>query len=293
MFDGVHLGHQRVLGVAAAAAADCGGLCVAITFDRHPRAVLTPAEAPPLIQSPRDKQAALRLAGADACLVIAFDEAFSRLSAPDFVGYLATGLRPLHSVCVGTEFVFGHRRSGNVEVLREQGSRLGFETRAVPPVVYEGEPISSTRIRQAVQEGNLAAAAAMLGRPYAFTGVVVTGDRLGRKLGFPTANLETTAPPLAPHGVYAAEAVLDETRVPAVLNVGHRPTLNRASPPLRVEAHLLDYTGDLYGRELEVIPRVKLREERRFASMEALQAAIGEDIRAARAWFATQAPKRD
>ena len=282
VFDGVHLGHQRIIQQTIADARQCDGVAVVVTFDRHPNSVVAPARVPPLIYALPRKLGTIESLGADALLLIHFDEAFSQQSGEVFIRNLARDLGRIHSLCVGADFTFGRKRQGNVALLETLGKELGFAVRGLPAVALDGEPVSSTRIREAVRAGNFDLASRMLGRPYTLAGVVIPGDHLGNQLGFPTANLDTSGLVLPPGGVYAARATLDSVAYEAVLNIGRRPTLQNPDPPLRVEAHLLDFNGDLYGKELEIAFVEKLREERKFDSLGELRDQIGRDIEQAR-----------
>jgi riboflavin kinase/FMN adenylyltransferase len=285
VFDGVHLGHQRVIRQTLADARPGRGLAVVITFDRHPNAVVAPDRVPPLIYSLPQKLRTIGAWGVDVTWLIPFDDAFSRQSGQAFVRGLARDFGSLHSVCVGAEFTFGHKRSGDVGLLRELGRELGFAVHGMEAVNTDGLAVSSTRIRDAIRAGDTEAASRMLGRPYALAGRVVRGDGLGRQLGFPTANLETHGLVLPPSGVYAVRALVQGRPHAAVLNIGFRPTLGSTVPQLQVEVHLPGFEGDLYGAELEVTFVGKLRDERKFPSLEALNAQIAQDIRAARDRF--------
>ena len=285
MFDGVHLGHQQLIRQAVADAEQHEGTAVVVTFDRHPNNIIAPDRVPPLIYSPSQKLRAIAAAGADATVIIPFTPDFSRQPADAFVRSLARQFEPMHSICVGSSFTFGHRRSGNVELLRQLGLELHFAVHGIAAVSLDHDVVSSTRIREAVRAGNFNAASQMLGREYALSGVVVRGDELGAKLGFPTANLDAAGLLVPPHGVYAAHAYIDGGRHRAVVNIGMRPTLRRAAAELRVEAHLLDFTGELYGREMELTFVEKLRDEQKFASLDELRLQIARDIAAARGKF--------
>jgi len=294
VFDGVHLGHQQVIRQALADAAHHEGLALVITFDRHPSAVVAPAHVPLLIHSLPQKLRALAALGADAVWVVRFDEAFSRQTGEQFVRGLARDFARLHSVCVGSTFSFGYKRSGTVGLLRALGEELHFAVHGLAEVSLDGQVVSSTRIREAIRAGQFDAASQMLGRGYALAGEVVPGDQLGRKLGFPTANLDARGIVLPPNGVYAAQVEAPGRDQPggqprrwrAVVNLGLRPTVSQPAPALRLEAHLLDFDGDLYGQELEVAIVGKLRDEQAFASVGLLQAQIRLDIEQARRLFA-------
>lgn len=282
VFDGVHRGHRHVLDHLRATARSDSALAVAVTFDRHPNSVVAPERTPPLIQTLHQRMTSLSEAGLDATWLIHFNEAFSRQPGEAFVRALVAGFGRVVSVHVGGEFHFGYRRSGNTALLENLGSQLGFATRCLPALVQGGSAISSTRIRHAIQAGELTAAAAMLGRAYTLAGTVVAGDRLGRQLGFPTANLDVAGLALPPRGVYAARIRAGDGSRCAVMNIGSRPTVTGGAGPWRVEVHLLDFQGDLYGQELEVEPVAHLRGERTFGSLDALRAQIASDIASAR-----------
>jgi len=282
-FDGVHLGHQQIIRQTITDARQHDAASVVITFDQHPNAIVAPARVPPLIYSLPQKIRTIRRLGPEALLLIHFDQDFSRQPGEAFVRVLANQFGAIQSICVGADFVFGHRRSGDVALLKKLGSELGFSVHGVAAVSLDGKAISSTRIRERIVEGDFDVAGQMLGRAYSISSRVVRGDMLGRKLGFPTANLDITGLVLPPCGVYAATAHAADKPHHAVLNIGHRPTLDNPDPPLRFEAHILDYSGDLYGQELEVTPVKKLRDERKFSSLDDLKAQIARDIQLARA----------
>jgi riboflavin kinase/FMN adenylyltransferase len=229
------------------------------------------------------RSAAIEALKPDAALVFHFDLPFSRQLADTFVRHLATGFGSLRRLCVGSNFTFGYQRSGNVATLKQFGRELGFEVHDATPVIFGHAPISSTRIRESIRAGLLPDASSMLGRPYSVYGKVIVGDKLGRQLGFPTANLEVAGLVLPPNGVYAAQVALGGKTLPAIVNLGMRPTLQNSTPALRFEVHLLDWSGDLYGRELDVVLAEKLRDELKFDSLEALKAQIARDVSRVRA----------
>lgn len=284
-FDGVHLGHQQVIRQAVADARQHEGLAVVVTFDRHPNSIVAPDRVPPQIYSPPQKLRALAALGADATLVIPFTREFSARPAEDFIRTLIAQLAPVQSVCVGSSFVFGRKRSGDVALLQRLGAELNFVVHGLAAVSLDGEMVSSTRIREALRAGEINRASQMLGREYALAGMVVRGDAMGRQLGFPTANLDPRGLLVPPSGVYAAHARVAETQHRAAVNIGVRPTLGSLVPELRVEAHLLDFTGDLYGQEIELTFVAKLRDEQKFSSLEELRAQIARDVTAARGKF--------
>ena len=282
VFDGVHLGHQQIIRQTVTDARQHDASALIVTFDRHPSAIVAPDKTPPQIFSRSQKLRAIAALGADALLEIPFDKTFSEKSGETFIRELARDLGKIHSLCVGADFVFGHQRSGNVALLKKLGEELQFQVHGLAAVALDGQVVSSTRIREAIRAGNFDTANQMLGRPYAICGRVVEGDRLGQQLGFPTANLDGTNLLLPPNGVYSARTRLDEKVYRVALNLGTRPTV-ALGPQMRVEAHLLDFTGDLYGAELEVEIGAKLREEQRFASPAELRAQIARDVAAVRA----------
>jgi riboflavin kinase / FMN adenylyltransferase len=277
-FDGVHLGHQQIIRQTVADAELHEALAVVVTFDRHPNTVVAPDRVPPLIYSLSQKLRAIASTGADTTLLLHFDEKFSRQTGEEFVRRLVREFSHLTSICVGSNFAFGHRRSGNVDLLKRLGAEFKFTVHGLAAVSLDGEAVSSTRIREMIRAGQLDLASQMLGRPYALCGSVIKGDGLGRKLGFPTANLDVSGMAIPPNGVYAVHAHEGGRTHRAVANIGVRPTIHSAAPVLHVEAHLLDYSGDLYGQELELSFVEKLRAEQKFPSVDALKAQIRSDI---------------
>ena len=285
MFDGVHLGHQQVLRQAIEDSHRNEARSVAVTFDRHPASVIAPGRAPALLQTRDQRLRAIESLGIDAALLIKFDKAVSRKPGAEFVRELADGFGAIHSICVGVNFTFGHKRDGNVELLRTLGQALGFHVHGLQAVSLDGQAVSSTRIRAAVRDGRLDDAGQMLGRTFAIEGTVIEGERQGRERGFPTANLETDGLVLPPNGVYAAHARLGQATHRAVLNIGLRPTLASPEPTLQLEAHLLDFNGELYGQAMEIELVERLRDEQRFDSTDELATQISRDIERARTLF--------
>jgi len=282
VFDGVHLGHQRVIGRAGQAARQHGAISVVVTFDRHPNAVVAPQNVPPLIYPLWKKLRVIASLGLDAACVIHFDKPFSEISGEQFIRGLARDFKAIRGICVGETFRFGRGRSGDVALLKALGGELGFALQALPDVSLDGQPVSSTRIREAVRAVQFDLAGQMLGRTYTLCGPVVAGARLGRKLGYPTANLDVAGTLVPPAGVYAAEARWGAETHRAAVNIGRRPTLYSSEGGLSVEAHLLDFAGDIYGQEIELTFLKQLREERQFPSAAALQQQIERDVAAAR-----------
>jgi riboflavin kinase / FMN adenylyltransferase len=282
VFDGVHLGHQRVIGLAREDARRHGAISVVVTFDRHPNAVVAPQNVPPLIYPLPKKLRVIDSLGLDAACVIHFDKPFSEISGEQFICGLVRDFKSIRGICVGETFMFGCRRSGDVALLKTLGGDLGFTVEAVPDVSTGGQPVSSTRIREAVRDGQFDVAGQLLGRTYTLCGPVIAGAHLGRKLGFPTANLNVAGILVPPAGVYAAEAQVEGKTHRAAVNIGHRPTMYSAEGGLCVEAHLLDFAADIYGQEIELTFLRKLREERKFPSAAALQQQIVHDVAATR-----------
>jgi riboflavin kinase/FMN adenylyltransferase len=278
VFDGVHLGHQQIIRQTIVDARVHDALAVVITFDRHPNSVVAPERVPKMIYSPSQKIRALDKLGAQVLWEFCFDRNFSQKTGEAFIGELVRELGRVHSICVGADFVFGHQRSGNVALLQKLGKDLDFQVHGLAAVSLDGLVVSSTRIREKIREGDFDSASQMLGRPYAICGQVISGDRLGRQLGFPTANLDVTHLNLPPNGVYAGLTRVGGQSYRTALNIGLRPTLGSPLPQLRVEAHLLDFSGDLYGSELEVELGEKLRDERKFASTDDLRQQIALDV---------------
>jgi riboflavin kinase/FMN adenylyltransferase len=278
VFDGVHLGHQQIIRQTIADARQHNAIALVLTFDCHPNAIVAPDRVPPMIYSLPQKLRAIESLGPDTLLLIHFDKPFSAQTGEGFIRSLGQGLGSIHSICVGADFVFGCKRSGNVSLLKKLGGELGFTVHGMAAVSLDNQVVSSTRIRETIRNGDLDAASQMLGRPYAISGRVVEGDRLGRKLGFPTANLDATGLVLPPNGVYGGLAVVNKKAHRLALNIGFRPTLAAKTPQLRVEAHLLDFDGDLYGQELEVQLGEKLRDERKFNSPNDLREQIARDV---------------
>jgi riboflavin kinase/FMN adenylyltransferase len=290
-YDGVHLGHQAVI-AAVRERADAGGFeSAVVTFDRHPASVVRPASAPRLLTDLAQKLELLAATGLDRCLVVSFDEARSKEPAEDFVREVLVECLAARVVIVGEDFHFGHQRRGNVDLLRSMGAELGFEVTGLPLVDAEGraagagEKASSTAIRHALVAGELDRANAMLGRPHEVRGLVATGDARGRELGFPTANVSVPGDILLPaDGIYAGWYERPEGTVhPTAISLGRRPTFYEEAHASLLEAHLLDFTGDLYGEAAKVRFVARLRGEVRFDGVEPLVAQIQRDCDEARA----------
>lgn len=279
-FDGFHLGHQAVVGRAVARAAHERRPAVVATFDPHPVRFFKPDAAPFRLTSLDQRESLFAAAGADAMLVFDFDAALAATSAEDFVALMAEQVGAA-AVVTGEDFTFGTKRGGNAAVLRELGAAHGLAAEAVAPVALGEEPVSSSRIREALAAGDPGTATRLLTRPFAIRGTVQHGDKRGRELGYPTANLTLGDYQRPAYGIYAVRARLaDGTEVPGVANVGVRPTFE---PPVELlETYLFDWSGDLYGQEIEVALHHFLRPERRFDSMDALAEQMRSDEAEAR-----------
>ena len=279
VFDGLHLGHQAVVARAVEAAANEGGLAGVLTFDPHPIRVIAPTKAPSSLLETLDHKACVSAGlGVQLIVPLHFDAAMAQMEAGDFITRLCTA--PVRTIAVGEDWRFGHRRAGDVALLHAAAPRHGFRLEAVPPVMYDGDRISSTRIRQAIHDGNLDEAAGMLGRRYSVCGKVVEGAKLGRQLGFPTANVATGNLQLPPDGVWAVQAIDSRGQTwKAAANLGTRPTVDGKQQRV-LEVHLIGFSGDLYGKTLEVTFEKHLRPERKFASLDELRAQIARDVQA-------------
>jgi riboflavin kinase/FMN adenylyltransferase len=299
-YDGVHLGHRSVIRLVRRRAAERGLRSAVVTFDRHPASVVRPESAPRLLTDLEQKLELLAETGIDYCLVIAFDETRSRESADDFVKEVLVDCLNAADVVVGEDFHFGHRRAGNVPLLRRLGGELGFEVDGIELVGAESSPgagqapVSSTRIRRALVEGDLALANRLLGRDYEVRGVVALGDKRGRELGFPTANVSVPGDILLPaDGIYAGWFERPDGSVHAsAISLGRRPTFYVEAHVSLLEAHLLDFDGDLYGEHAKVRFVARLRDEVRFESVEALVEQIGRDVDQARELLRAVPPSR-
>ena len=287
VFDGVHLGHQAVLHRALDDAREIGGTAVAVTFDPHPVRVLRPEQAPRLLTSTPHKLQLIRDLGVAHILLIPFDHAFAATDPADFIRALVAAARPLREICVGFEWSFGKNRAGNLALLERLGADLGFAEVGVPAIEADGQIVSSTLVRRAVETGDLDRAARLLGREFTILGTVVEGDHIGKTLGFPTANLSAHNEQFPPNGVYAVEARRGSQMLRGVVNIGVRPTIRSASGERVFEVHLFDFDETIYGEDLEITFRKFLRPEQKFPSLDALRAQIAQDAAQARAILGT------
>jgi riboflavin kinase/FMN adenylyltransferase len=286
-YDGVHLGHQHVIGQVRTLARDWGLASTVATFDRHPATVVRPESAPKLLTDLDQKLELLAETGVDSCLVIRFDQTRSQESAEDFVTSVLVDQLRARVVVVGRDFHFGHRRRGDVTLLQRMGQSLGFDVHGLELVAGagagdgDGPPVSSTRIRQLLAEGQVEAAATMLGRDHEVRGQVRRGDGRGRELGFPTANVAIPTNICLPaDGIYAGRYRQPRGDAhPAALSLGRRPTFYDQSAGSLLEAYLLDFDGDLYDQPAAVQFHTRLRDEVRFDNVGDLVAQIDQDVR--------------
>jgi phosphoribosyl 1,2-cyclic phosphate phosphodiesterase len=285
-FDGIHLGHQKVLEFSITLARETGAVSTALTFEPPPVKILRPETAPPRISTNQQRMDWFGAVGMEAAVVLPFTKELAALTAEDFVLDILVRQLQVRAVVVGENFHFGYKQYGNVKLLREMGMREGFEVVVHTPVTLEGEIISSTLIRRLVSEGDVRHAAQLLGRPFALTGEVVSGTAMGRKLGFPTLNLKAEQELLPERGVYITRTVLEgeASSHRSVTNIGVRPTFNGSG--LSVETHLLDYSGNFTPKRIEVRFWKRLRAEKKFTGPAALQEQIAKDIGAANKFFA-------
>lgn len=273
MFDGVHLGHARLMRTAAEIAREHALTSVVYTFSTHPMATFAPDHVPPQLGTRPERICAVARMGIDAAVFRPFDRDYAALEPEAFVKTFCDALHPRH-VVIGFNYSFGARGEGKAQDMIRLGERCGFETHVVAPVELKGETVSSTRIRSVIAAGDLELTEELLGRPYALSGVIQRGKQLGRKLDFPTANLAfPTGKALPPRGVYAALATVREETYMAAVNVGEHPTAPGGAPA--IEANLLDYEGgDIYGCHMRLRFFKRLRGEKRFDSLEALRSEV-------------------
>ncbi len=283
-FDGVHRGHQAILQRLRERAAELQLPSCVVIFEPQPREYFAPGNAPVRLSRLRDKLELLAAAGVDRVLCLAFNRRLRELSAADFVRtVLVEGLGVQH-LEVGDDFRFGCDRAGDFSFLERAGRQFGFSVEDAITVELDGERVSSTRVRNAAQVADFALAEQLLGRPFSISGRVLHGQKLGRQLGTPTANVQLKRRRAPLNGVYLVSVELDGRVQPGVANIGLRPSV-AGDGRAHLEVHLLDFAGDLYGRRLTVVFHQKLRDEQRFASLEALKAAIDADIASARAYW--------
>lgn len=290
VFDGLHLGHQLIMRTVTERARLLGAVPTVITFDPHPRAVLHPESAPPLLQTFDQKIEGFGVLGIEQTIVVRFTKEFSNLSAKDFIKDVVMDRLHAYEVYLGKGFAFGHKREGNIELLRQLGAELGFLAGEVAEVKLRGQRVSSSRIRDLLARGQVNLARRMLGRPYGVEGRVERGSERGHQLGFPTANLHPHNRVIPRNGVYVTGTLIDGQWRRSVTNIGLRPTFGDASEP-SVETFVMNWDGDLYGDVVRVRFLYRLRDERRFSSVEELKTQISRDVRRAENYFEHTATK--
>jgi riboflavin kinase/FMN adenylyltransferase len=287
-FDGVHLGHQAMLARLQAAARLRGLPSCALTFEPHPREFFAPDKAPTRLTSLREKLERLAASGVDRVHVCRFNYDFARITAEEFIERVLIAQLGARWVMVGDDFRFGARRAGDFALLKQSAPRGGFDVEALPTVSVDGGRVSSTAVREALAAGELTRAARLLGRPYSISGRVVSGQRLGRALGFPTANVQMKHNRPALAGIFAVELHgITDHGLPAVASLGVRPTVARDLVPV-LEVHVLDAAGDWYGRHVRVDFLEKFRDEEKYADVETLKRQIAADVENAKNFFRRQ-----
>jgi len=276
-FDGLHRGHQALIAAAIADARAKGRQAVVFTFDRHPAELVAPDRVPGYLSTPKQRVEILTALGVDDLVIARFDEKFRELSPESFLRFVVYGILGARALFVGPDFRFGCNHAGDVEYLRGAQDRYGFAVNVLDPVLVDGERASSTRVRQCLRAGDIEGAQRVMGHRYALSGTVVEGEKLGRELGYPTANLRLTRAQVVPaDGIYAVWVEWNGRRCKGACSIGVRPTVGGTERV--IEVYLLDFTGDLYGETLELEFVARLREERKFDSLDALREQIARDV---------------
>ncbi len=285
-FDGVHVGHRRILETVVARGRETGRPSAAITFEPHPLAVLRPDHAPRRLQTLHQKEEAVEALGVENFLVIPFTRDFSLTEPEEFVRSVLCQRLSVAELHLGSHFAFGRGKRGDLALLKRMGPECGFTASEVDEVLYEGEPVSSTRIRTALARGEVVRAKAMLGREYAIDGLVVKGEKVGHEIGYPTINLEPENELTPADGVYVTRIYIHSfgRTFDGVTNIGRRPTVYE-DYATTIETHILDFSADVYGERVRLFFFDRLREERKFPSVQALNEQIGRDVEAARGRF--------
>jgi riboflavin kinase/FMN adenylyltransferase len=292
VFDGLHLGHQLIMQTVVERARTIGAVPTVITFEPHPRALLHPESAPPLLQTFDQKIEALGALGIEQTIVIHFDENFAQIRAEDFLRDVIVDRLHAREVYLGCGFAFGHGREGNIDLLRTVSQSLGFFADEVTELRLRGRRVSSSRIRELLQQGRVGIARRMLGRPYGVEGRVVRGAERGLKLGFPTANLHPQNRVIPCNGVYVTATLIDGQWRRSVTNIGTRPTFG-ASNESSVETFVMNWSGDLYGDVVRVRFLYRLRAEKKFSSIDELKSQIKSDVARAEHYFEHSGVKRE
>ena len=284
VFDGLHLGHQRIMQTVVERAKAVGAVPTAITFDPHPRAVLHPDSAPPLLQTLDQRLANFEVLGIEQAIVIPFDREFADQPAENFLNDIVRDRLHAKEVYLGKGFAFGKNRGGNIELLRQMSSDLGFSADEVDEVRLRGHRISSSRIREHLAAGRINLARRMLGRPYGVEGVIIRGNRRGHTIGFPTANLKPHNRVIPRFGVYATATLVGGMWRRSITNIGVRPTFENEAEP-SIESYIFDFDGDLYGDVLRVRFLYRIRDERKFNGIDELKTQIEKDTGIALNYF--------
>ncbi len=287
VFDGLHIGHQRIMETVVLQAKAAKAIPTAITFDPHPRAVLHPDSAPPLLQTLDQRLANLEVLGIEQAIVIPFSAEFSQQPAEDFLTDIIRDRLHAKEVYLGKGFAFGKNRGGNIELLRQKSAELGFVADEVDEVQLRGIRVSSSAIRRLLADGKVNLARRMLGRPYGVEGVVIRGNRRGHTIGFPTANLKPHNRVIPRYGVYATATLIDGIWRKSITNIGVRPTFESDADP-SIETYIFDFDGDLYGDVLRVRFLHRIRDEKKFNGIDELKAQIELDSNRARNYFRHQ-----
>jgi len=283
-FDGIHLGHQQIISQAVDLARQINGTSVVFTFSNHPLSIVAPERQPLQLVTQEDKAELIAELGVDILLTIPFTPEFLQLSATDFIRLLWENLSPKHIV-VGPNYYFGYNRSGTPEMLQQAGKKNGFDVNIHPIVYLKNTIVSSTLIRKMISAGKVEQASFLLGRQFKIKGLVIHGEKRGRTLGYPTINLEISNQLLLPaNGVYAVTIDIGRIQYNGIANIGTNPTFNGIQRHL--EAHILDFTGDLYGTTVTVTFLQHIREQQKFSSADELKMQIGQDIKAAKHYYA-------
>jgi riboflavin kinase/FMN adenylyltransferase len=290
VFDGLHLGHQQIMRTVVERARIVGAIPTAITFDPHPRAVLHPDSAPPLLQTLDQRLANFEVLGIEQAIVIRFDKAFATIDAESFIRKILYERLHCKEVHIGKDFAFGRGRQGNIGLLRKVGAELGFVADEVPEVQFRGRRISSSVIRELLATGNVNLARRMLGRPYGVEGVIERGARRGHTIGFPTANLRPVNRVIPRYGVYATATLWDGVWRQSITNIGVRPTFEHTAEP-SIETYIFDFDEDIYGDVIRVRFIYRIRDERKFNGPEELKLQISKDVLRARNFFERHAVK--
>jgi riboflavin kinase/FMN adenylyltransferase len=286
-FDGVHFGHQSIFRLVQERAKQLSGTSLVLTFDPHPQKILSPDKEFYLINHIEEKIEIIRNIGIDVLICVAFTKKFATQDPEDFVRETLVKTLHVREIYVGYDSRFGHGKQGSSHALRQWGEHYGFNVTVIPPITIDGIAVSSTKIREFIRQGNVEQAAQLLNRHYAIDGIVITGSQRGSNLlGYPTANIDVLHELIPKKGVYICQVIWKKDIYPAVVNIGTNPTFDHQD--ITIEAHLLDFDGNLYGERIQVIFHRRIRDEVAFSSPQALAAQIGRDVLAAKSYFCNQ-----